>query len=163
MIVVPAWAWKATLDAFAEARGSLARVAYLDGVIGGRRPVEGGVVTTVTFPRALGGARGNITTADTTLAELHLDCYALERLAHVRTEPAMAIDPPEADDDTEQLGAISVVLPGQGLTWPGLGDAQVHVREPQGWRRLDRDEAEDYISVVPSRIDLRDAQHLPQL
>jgi hypothetical protein len=38
MIVVPAWAWKATLDAVGEARGSLAPVAYLDGVVGDDAP-----------------------------------------------------------------------------------------------------------------------------
>lgn len=166
MIVVPAWAWKATLDAFAEAWGSLAPVAYLDGVIGGRRPVEGGVVTTVTFPRALGGARGNITTADTTLAELHLSSYELVRLAQVHTHPPAGSEPSQADEVatfSPELGAVSIVLPGCGLTWPGLGDADVHVREPQGWRRLDRDEAGDYVCVVPSRIDLRAAQRLLHL
>jgi len=35
MTVVPAWAWKATRDAFAEAWGSLAPVAYLDGASSG--------------------------------------------------------------------------------------------------------------------------------
>lgn len=157
MIVVPAWAWKATLDAFAEAWGSLAPVAYLDGVIGGRDPVEGGVVTTVTFPRALGGARGNVTTADTTLAEVHLDPYELVRLVQVHTEGWTA----EADHARAFLpehGAVAVVLPQHGLTWPGLGDADVHVLERRGWRLLDSDEAQDYVRVVPSRIDLRAAQ-----
>ncbi len=167
MIVVPAWAWKATLDAFAEAWGSLAPVAYLDGVVGGRRPVEGGVVTTVTFPRAQGGARGSVTAADTTLAELHLDPYELARLAQVHTQRPTGAEPPQADGEARafspQLGTVSIVLPGHGLTWPGLGDAEVHVREPQGWRRLDRDEARDYVCVVPSRIDLRDAHSLLHL
>lgn len=160
MIVVPAWAWKATLDAFAEVRGSLARVAYLDGVAGGRRPVEGGVVTSVTLPRAPTGARGDVTAADATLAELHLDAYGLVRLAEVRTaQPAVENPrtPPAAP------GAVAIVLPGHGLTWPGLGDAAVHVHEAPEWRRLDRDEVEDYVCVVPSRIDLRDAQRLLHL
>jgi hypothetical protein len=166
MIVVPAWAWKATLDAFDEAGGSLAPVAYLDGVVGGRRPVEGGVVTTVTFPRALGGVRGNVTPAETTLAELHLDPYELVRLVQVHTQLPTETEPSQADAAhvfLPELGAVAIVLPGYGLTWPGLGDADVHVREPQGWRRLDRDEARDYVCVVPSRIDLRDAQRLLHL
>ncbi len=161
MIVVPAWAWKATLDAFAEAWGSLAPVAYLDGVAGGQRPTEGGVVTTVTFPRALGGARGNVTTADTTLAALHLDPYELVRLVQIHTQP-----PTGADDEpafSAELGAVSIVLPHYGLTWPGLGDADVHVLERRGWRHVDSDEIQDYVCVVPSRIDLRDAQILLQL
>jgi hypothetical protein len=166
MIVVPAWAWKATLDAFDEAGGSLAPVAYLDGVVGGRHPVEGGVVTTVTFPRAQGGVRGNVTPADTTLAELHLDPYELSRLAQIHTQLPTETEPPQADAThvfLPELGAVSIVLPGHGLTWPGLGDADVYVREPQGWRPLDRDEARDYVCVVPSRIDLRDAQRLLHL
>jgi hypothetical protein len=162
MIVVPAWAWKATLDAFAEAWGSLAPVAYLDGVVGGRRPVEGGVVTTVTFPRALGGARGNVTTADTTLAALHLEPYELVRLVQIHTQPPAS----EAFDEptfSTELGAVAIVLPNYGLTWPGLGEADVHVFERGGWRHVDSDEIQDYVCVVPSRIDLRAAQTLLQL
>jgi hypothetical protein len=166
MIVVPAWAWKATLDAFAEAWGSLAPVAYLDGVAGGQHPVEGGVVTTVTFPRALGGARGNVTTADMTLAALHLDPYELVRLVQIHTQPPTGPDPSWTDEErtfSPELGAISIVLPHYGLTWPGLADADVHVLERRGWRHVDGDEIQDYVCVVPSRIDLRAAQTLLQL
>jgi hypothetical protein len=163
MIVVPAWAWKATLDVFAEAWGSLEPVAYLDGVAGGQRPLEGGVVTTVTFPRALGGARGNVTTADTTLAALHLEPHELVRLVQIHTQPPTGTDLCETDDERTfppELGAVSIVIPHHGLTWPGLGEADVHVLERRGWRQVDSDEIQDYVCVVPSRIDLR-AAHSP--
>lgn len=47
------------------------------------------------------------------------------------------------------------MLPAYGLTCPGLGDAGVHLRERDGWRRLEHDEVARHAKVVPSVLDLR--------
>jgi hypothetical protein len=145
VIVVPAWAWKTMIDAFTQAPASAERVAFFDGVAGGRDPVDGGVVTTVTFPDA------QITAEETRLASQHLRPYGLVRLVQVHAHPSSWTPSSQPDD----AAALSVALPRDALPSAALADARVHVQEHDGWRALEPDEVDDYTCVVPSVIDRR--------
>jgi hypothetical protein len=148
VIVVPAWAWKTMIDAFTAAPASAERVAFFDGVAGGRHPVDGGVVTTVTFPDA------QVTAEATSRASRHLRPYGLVRLVQIRMHPPTGTGHPEPDD----AAALSVALPGDALPCAALADARVHAHEGHGWRELEPDEVDDYTCVVPSMIDRRRPQ-----
>jgi hypothetical protein len=159
VIVVPAWAWKTVIDAFRSVPGIAERVAFFDGIAAGPTPADGGVVTTVTFPRAR-ETEGDweVKAVDMSAAGRHLRPYDLVRLAQIHTHPATGTGHSEPDDKrafSQQPGTISIVLPGHALTYPGLGDAGVHLRERRGWRELDHREVATYVRLVPSVIDRR--------
>jgi hypothetical protein len=159
VIVVPAFAWKTVIDTFTTALGIAERVAFLDGVAAGPRPADGGVVTTVVFPQARESAGDwEVDPVEMSAAGRHLRPYGLVRLAQVHSHPTTWTGHSPTDDErafSHQPGTISIVLPGHALTYPGRGDAGVHLRETDGWRELAHDEVGDYVRVVPSVIDHR--------
>lgn len=159
MIVIPARLWKETVERFVAAAGIAERVAFLDGVAGGPRPADGGVVTTVTFPQAT-ETSGNwmVETAHMSEAGRHLRPYGLVRLAQIHSHPGPWVGHSPTDDEmafSQARGTISLVMPMHGLTYAGLGDCGVHLREPQGWRELAAEEVGEHVHVVPSVIDHR--------
>lgn len=159
MIAIPAWAWKAVVDRFAETGGVVERVAFLDGVASGPAAVDGGVVTTVTLPHAdESDSHWDVDAHEMSRAGRHLRAHGLVRLAQVHSHPGSWAGHSEEDDElaySQAPGTVSIVLPAYGLTCPGLGDAGVHVREARAWRRLDRDEVHGLLTIVPSLLDLR--------
>jgi hypothetical protein len=159
VIVVPGFAWKAVVDAFTTALGIAERVAFLDGVAAGPSQADGGVVTTVTLPDARErDGDWEVDAEEMRRAGRHLRPYGLVRLAQVHSHPATWTGHSETDDErafSHQTGAISIVLPGYALTYPGLTDAGVHLRERSSWRELEAHEVHDYVRVVPSLIDRR--------
>lgn len=159
MIAVPAWAWKTVVEAFTGAGGMVERVALLDGVPGGPASVDGGVVTTVTFPHAdASEGHWDVDAREMSRAGAHLRPFGLVRLAQIHTHPGAWTAHSDEDDElafSQAVGTLSIVLPAHALTCPGLGDAGVHRREEHGWRKLEHDEHPRYIKIVPSVVDLR--------
>jgi hypothetical protein len=159
VIAVPAWAWKAVVDAFTEAGGTVERVAFLDGVAAGAGADDGGVVTTVALPHAdESESHWDVNAHEMSRAGRHLRLYGLVRLAQVHSHPSPWNGHSGEDDElafSQAPGAVSIVLPAYGLTCPGLGDAGVHLRERDGWRRLEHDEVARHVKVLPSVLDLR--------
>lgn len=162
MIVVPANCWQTMIERFASVARLPECVAFLDGVALGPEPVHGGVVTTVTLPDA-DQQRGGwwIDAERMSDAGQHLRAHRLVRLAQVHTHPGPWTGHSELDDAlaySQRIGTISIVLPSHALTHPGLGDASVHRREPDGWRELQTEEIGRYVKVVPSVLDHRPAE-----
>jgi proteasome lid subunit RPN8/RPN11 len=159
MIVVPAWAWTTVVEAFTGAGGMVERVAFLDGIPGGPASVDGGVVTSVTFPHAdESEGHWDVDAREMSRAGAHLRSYGLVRLAQVHTHPGCRTDHSDEDEQlafSQEIGAVSIVLPSFGLTCPGLGDAGVHRREPHGWQRVEHDDLPHFVRIVPSVLDLR--------
>lgn len=159
MIVIPTFAWKTVIDTFTCGVGLVERVAFLDGIAAGPDPAHGGVVTTITFPNATESAgHWEVDVADMSEAGRHLRSYGLVRLTQIHSHPGAWVGHSPTDDErafSQAPGTISIVLPGHALTYPGLSDAGVHVREKRGWRELDHDEVAGYIRIVPSVIDHR--------
>jgi hypothetical protein len=124
-------------------------------VPGGRSPIEGGVVTSVVLPCVQQTDDGwHVSAAELCLTARHLRPYGLARLAQVY---ALA-RPPGARSLSRRPGTLSISLPPHALACHGLGEAEVHVPEPPGWRGLGPDELDDWICVVPSTIDRRAGQ-----
>lgn len=155
MIVVPELLWERMLAEFRRERPSVERVAYLDGV-----PTQpGGVVTTLTLPNAILEPRHYWVSAEAmSEAGQHLRAHGLRRLGQVHTHGGRRVDHSYEDDRraySQQDGAVSIVLPHHGKHLPAVVDAGVHLREPDGWRRLEPCEVPDYLRVVPGFLDFR--------
>lgn len=155
MIVVPEFLWERMLAEFRWVRLSIERVAYLDGV----STQPGGVVTTLTLPNAILEPRHYRVSAEAmSEAGQHLRAHGLRRLAQVHTHGGRWVDHSYEDDRraySQQDGAVSIVLPHHGKHLPTVADAGVHLREPDGWRRLEPCEVPDYLRVVPGFLDFR--------
>lgn len=155
MISVPEACWELLLDAFRRPRRRLERVAFLDGLSDGVHTV----VTTVTVPNAyLAASYYDVPAEAMTEAAAHLRGHGLVRLAQVHTHRGARLDHSPHDDAmaySQKLGAISIVLPDHARRRPRLDQGAIHVREREGWRRLDPHEARTRIEVVPSFVDLR--------
>lgn len=155
MIVLPKLLWERMLDEFGRVRPSVERVAYLDGV-----PTQtGGVVTTLTLPNAvLEPRRYNVSAEGMSEAGKHLRAHGLRRLAQVHTHGGKWVNHSPEDDRraySQQDGAVSIVLPHHGKHLPTVVEAGVHLRGPDGWRRLEPDEVPDHLQVVPGFSDFR--------
>lgn len=159
MIVIPALVWRSVIEGFTATPGSVERIAFLDGVAAAADPADGGVVTTATFPNASESAgHWHVATPDMSDAGRHLRTFGLVRLAQVHSHPGTWIGHSLTDDKmafSQAPGTVSIVLPAHALTYPGLGDAGVHIRERWSWRELEHEEVPDYVRVVPSNIDHR--------
>lgn len=155
MIVVPGLLWERMLAELPRGRPAVERVAYLDGV-----PMEtGGVVTTLTVPNAtLEPRRYSVSAEAMSEAGQHLRAQGLRRLAQVHTHGGRWLGHSREDDRraySQQDGAASIVLPHHGKHLLTVADAGVHLREPDGWRRLKPHEVPDYLRVVPGFLDFR--------
>jgi hypothetical protein len=155
MIVVPGLFWQVLLDAFRRPRRRVERIAFLDGLGDG----HDAIVTTVTVPNArLEPRYYDVSPEAMSEAARHLRTHGLVRLAQVHTHGARWLDHSPRDDAmaySQKIGAISIVLPEHARRRPWLDDSAVHVREPEGWRRLDPEEARVQIRLVPSLLDYR--------
>ena len=142
MLICSDASWRQLLRVLASSSPGVERVAYLDGV---RTPAGDGVVTTVTVPHAEQSA-GHFTVAahEMSRAGAHLRTNGLVRLAQVHTHPGSDVRHSKTDDAraySQRNGAVSIVLAwhASGDPWPT--DGAVHVREDDGWRRLEPSEA----------------------
>lgn len=148
--------WRQLLLMLATSPPAVERVAYLDGV---RTPSGEGVVTTVTVPHAEQSA-GHFTVAaeEMSRAGAHLRGNGLVRLARVHTHPGSDVRHSPTDDSraySQRIGAVSIVLPWHATGNPWPADGAVHVRDVDGWRRLDPQEALAFINVIPAVVDTR--------
>lgn len=155
MILLPVACWETLLDAFRHPWRGVERVAFLDGVFDGLH----GVVTTVTVPNARLARRYYDVSPDAmSEAARHMRRNGLVRVAQVHTHGGSWLDHSPRDDAraySQKPGAISIVLPHHARGRPGLDESAVHLREPDGWRRLDPGEAAALVQLVPSFVDLR--------
>jgi hypothetical protein len=155
MIWVSEVSWDVLLDAFRRPRRRMERVAFFDGVAAGGHSV----VTTVTVPDARLAARYyDVSPEAMSEAAAQLRRNGLVRLAQVHTHGGHWLDHSPRDDAmaySQKLGAISIVLPDHARHRPRFAQSAIHVREGDGWRRLDPHEARLRIRVVPSLVDLR--------
>lgn len=155
MIFVPEVCWETLLKAFRRPWRRVERMAFLDGVADG----ENAVVTTVTVPNArLARHYYDVSPEAMSEAAKHMRRYGLVRVAQVHTHGGPWLDHSPRDDAkaySQKQGAISIVLPDHARGRPRLEDGAVHLREDQGWRRLDPDEAAALVQIAPSFVDLR--------
>lgn len=155
MISVPEACWVVLLDELRHPWRRVERVAFLDGVMGERDSV----VTSITVPNAHLAARYyDVSPEAMSEAAAPLREHGLARLAQVHTHGGNWIDHSPRDDAmaySQKVGAISIVLPHHARRRPRLDQSAVHVREHDGWRRLDAYEAREQIRLVPSLADLR--------
>lgn len=148
--------WRQLLLMLATSPPGVERVAYLDGV---RTPSGDGVVTTVTVPHAEQSAgHFNVAATEMSRAGAHLRASGLVRLAQVHTHPGSDVRHSKTDDAraySQRTGAVSIVLPWHATRDPRPTDGAVHVRDGDGWRGLDPQEASSFINVVPAIVDTR--------
>jgi hypothetical protein len=155
MIFLPATCWTQLLKEFRRQRRRVEQVAYLDGV----RLTGGGVVTTFTLPNAaLSPGRFAVSADAMSEAGGHLREFRLVRLAQVHTHPKDWVGHSLWDDAqaySQQVGALSIVLPQYGRRASTLQDAGIHVREESGWRQIRLEEVPSIIQLLPSALDFR--------
>jgi hypothetical protein len=157
---IPEALWGTVHDALAEAPAGYERVAYLDGVRWrDRSGSTHAVVTTVTVPNATLRPRSyGVSASDMAEAGRHLHELGLVRLAQIHTHGTEDVGHSSWDDHkaySQRDGAISIVLPRHAADRPWPDNGGVHLREPQGWRRLSAEEAAVAVRVVPSMFDNR--------
>jgi hypothetical protein len=158
MITIPENLWSEMLTRFAKETRRVEQVCYFDGVVvEGKTPIA--VATTLTIPNAiLHCGYFEVPAEAMSQAGKHMRALRLRRLAQVHTHPTEWTGHSPTDDAraySQMNGAISIVLPDFGRGNPTLGDAGIHLRETQGWRQLDHDEASRQIRLVPSLFDFR--------
>ncbi|GLY38866.1 hypothetical protein Amsp01_048900 [Amycolatopsis sp. NBRC 101858] len=160
MLTIPEPVWHAVLDAFATAPPGHERVAYLDGVrFHDATGVRHGVATTVTLPDAH-TTPGNYQVSARAMEQAgsHFEVLELVRLAQVHTHGNDWVNHSRTDDGraySQMDDALSLVLPHHAAGRPTPFQAGVHLRGPQGWRRLHRDELENHVRLLPGTIDHR--------
>ncbi len=155
MIVLPQLIWDTLLDELRWPRRPVERVAYIDGV----RCGDMQVATTLTFPNAEMHPH-YFTVSGEAMSEAgkHFRRFGMERLAQVHTHPGWDASHSPFDDENAYCqfdGSLSIVVPQHGRYRPALADCGVHIREPKGWRRLDTQDVENAISIVPGCLDFR--------
>ena len=161
MLIIPDAVWAQMLGEFARHGPVVERVAYLDGI---RATDASGqakaVVTTLTLPRAtLTPGWFRVDGLDMANAGQHFRSHGLSRLAQVHTHGDVNVGHSPVDDRdaySQRLGSISIVLPHHARASQSLDGAGVHVRSPDGWRRLTRAEVLTSVQFTPSTIDLRE-------
>lgn len=160
MLSVPEAIWGELLDAFALAPPGHERVAYLDGIrFRDDDDVLHGLATTVTVPdAATSPGRYKVTAAAMDQAGAHFERFCLVRLAQVHTHGNYHVGHSWLDDQqaySQMDGALSLVLPHHATGRPTPLAAGVHLRGPEGWRRVHGDEIHQVLRLVPSLIDHR--------
>ena len=155
MIVLSELIWDSLLDEFRWPRSAVERVAYIDGISFG----DIQMATTLTLPNAQMHPRYFTVSAEAmSEAGQHFRPFGMERLIQVHTHPSSGVDHSPFDDENaySQLdGSVSIVIPDHARHRPALTDCGVHIREPQGWRRLRTSEIDNFIRIVPGCLDFR--------
>jgi hypothetical protein len=155
VITIPEYLWASMLDEFAKERREVEQVCYFDGV----SMDGGGIVTTMTIPRAkLEAGRFHVEPAAMSEAGKHLRAHRLRRLAQVHTHPAEWTGHSRWDNDwaySQLRGAISIVLPHFGRTKTRLEQVGVHLRTGAGWKQLSPNEVQLHLRLVPAVLDFR--------
>lgn len=155
MITIPDRLWTLMYDEFKRAKRKVERVGYLDGVL----LDGGGVATTLVIPNAqLEEGWYDVPTAAMSEAGAHFRTFKLVRLAQVHTHPKVWVEHSKRDKDkaySQEVGAVSIVVPFNGKHRPEPQDCGVNLRELDGWRLVDAREAESIVRLVPAFRDLR--------
>jgi hypothetical protein len=155
VISIPEYLWSQMLAEFAAERRQVEQVCYFDGILAG----DGGVVTTMTLPRAkLEPGRFHVPPEAMSEAGKHLRAHKLRRLAQIHTHPTEWTGHSAWDDEwaySQLPGAISIVLPKFGRGPLSFPDAGVHVRSQVGWKQLSPREVEQQLRVIPHVHDFR--------
>lgn len=155
MIILSQSIWDAILKEFHWPLLKVERVAYIDGI----RCGDSLVATTLTFPNAEMHLRYFTVSGDSmSEAGQHFRHFGMERLAQVHTHPGSDVSHSLFDDENAycQLdGSVSIVIPYYGQYRSDLTKCGVHIREPNGWRRLNKGEIEHVIKIIPGCLDFR--------
>jgi hypothetical protein len=158
VIVIPDAIWERLLDEFARTRGSVERVAFLDGIRSG----DIGVVTTLTIPDSdLYPGFYDVSSDAMSQAGTHLRRHAMTRLAQVHTHGLGGCHHSLRDDAmaySQREGAISMVLPYHGTRRPRHDEGATHRRTEDGWVVLESGATAAAIEIVPSLLDFRRSQ-----
>jgi hypothetical protein len=160
VLTIPEPVWDTLLAAFAAAPPGHERIAYLDGIrFRDRDGIVHGVATTVTAPDAV-TTPFNFQVSSDAMAQVgeHFVPLGLVRLAQVHTHGNACTQHSPTDDQraySQRDGALSLVLPHHAAGAPRPAQAGVHVREPEGWRRLHPEETSHLVRLVPGLIDHR--------
>jgi hypothetical protein len=117
------------------------------------------IATTVTLPNAAMHPR-YFTVSGGAMSEAgrHFRLFGMRRLAQVHTHPGLDVNHSQFDDENaySQLdGSVSIVMPHHAHRRPALADCAVHVRDASGWRRLEIEEIEHFIRMIPGCLDFR--------
>ncbi len=155
MITIPDTIWSNMLAELAKEKRRVEQVCYFDGVV----LEEGGVVTTMTIPRAkLEAGRFHVAPDAMSEAGKHLRALRFRRLAQVHTHPTEWTGHSPWDNEwaySQLPGAISIVLPHFARRQPRLEQAGVHLRLDAGWRQLSPQEVSQHIRLIPGILDFR--------
>lgn len=155
MISIPDALWSQLLDEFARVDPAVERVAYLDGY----RIGDDGVVTTVTIPDAdLHPGYYDVSAAAMSQAGQHFRTYEMARLAQVHTHGGAGCHHSWRDDEaaySQRSGSVSIVLPYHAARRPQPHEGIVHLREADGWTRLDVPQAASTVRLIPALLDFR--------
>ena len=143
------------LDEFRWPRSAVERVAYIDGIA----CEDLQIATTVTLPNAAMYPR-YFTVSGGAMSEAgrHFRPLGMQRLAQVHTHPGEDVNHSQFDDENaySQLdGSVSIVMPHHARRRPALADCAVHVRDASGWRRLEIEEIDHFIRMIPGCLDFR--------
>jgi hypothetical protein len=155
MIELPDTVWERLLDELERHVDGIELVAYLDGV----RHSDQGVVTTIVLPDAQLAPRSfTVPAAAMSQAGQHFRKYGLARLLQIHTHGGASCAHSRRDDAmaySQKPGALSLVLPFHARHRPSPFDGTLHLRDPDGWRALDDQEARSVLRVIPAVLDLR--------
>lgn len=168
-IRIPEGVWNTMLALFARHDPGVERVAYLDGF----RVDEAGypgvlagdevfVATTVVVPEAVLRTGNYAVPADAMRAAgQHLRTEKMRRLAQVHSHGNDWVEHSHHDDGhaySQRPGAISIVVPFHGTTWPDATQCGVHIRTTDGWERV---VPASVIKIIPSILDHRSTKWAP--
>ena len=155
MIILSQLILDTLLDEFRWPRSAVERVAYIDGVA----CEDLQIATTVTLPNAAMYPQ-YFTVSGWAMSEAgrHFRPLGMQRLAQVHTHPGQDVNHSQFDDENaySQLdGSVSIVMPHHARRRPALADCAVHVRDASRWRRLEIEEIEHFIRMIPGCLDFR--------
>jgi hypothetical protein len=156
VITIPETIWSLMFEQFKHARKGVERVAYLDGL---RLSGGGGVVTTLVIPDAtLEPGWYEVTPEAMSQAGAHFRAHGLVRLAQVHTHSGRWVGHSERDSKkaySQETGAVSIVIPFHGRCKTRPAGCGVNLRSDEGWRLLDKNEAEVIVRLIPGYLDFR--------